>query len=463
MVFLFNLIIIAQQAEKARYPLAFSTMTNLDVDLTSDSSRDKNVNCQVNTTIAIPLASTAIPIISDGSTGAFVNCSEQKPPHVARDELIVSCHALKFRVQTKSFEEQKDTIIFVGVLSSSNNVERRNTIRTTWAKGKQGVFFIVAGKWEYISKEFHEYGDIIWVDIDEAFHKITYKTAAFFAIVDQRAREFNIDYSHALKTDDDSYVALDRLEMHLKHLDQIGANPDYMGKCNVEMAPPMRKKNKYFTSIEEYPERAFPPYCQGCGFLLSSSVIRCISSFSNVGTMRYLKQEDIFIGLLAQRCNVNKIHSMSKFHLRQFRTGWSFDDGNSTVMFAEKARIQFQGDPLSDEELPNPEMAARFIQHRMNSRNDMIRHYRSHHDPRLIKSSNDLNVGDSIEHYVSNQCGWVGANILALDHGERENKGTETPWITQLILQFHRPREIVRVPFIPYLGSFRKFKRRLLL
>ena len=456
--FLLNLILAAQRAEEAHIPFDFTNaMQSLDVDLITDSTGDINPRCQLNRTIPIVLAAETVTIISDGSTGAFANCSDQKPAaHVARDELIVSCRTLKFRTETERFEKQKDSKLFVGVLSSSNNVHRRDTIRTTWAKGNQGVFFIVGGNWDNISTEFHEYGDMIWVDVEEDFHKIPFKTATFFAIVNQMAKEFSIDFSHAMKTDDDSYVALDRLEMHLKHLNQIGSNPHYMGKCGLEVAPPMRNiDNKYYTSLEEYPERKFPPFCQGCGFLLSRSVIECISSHSNVGTMRYLKHEDIFIGLLVQRCNVDRIHSLSRFYFRQFRTGWSIDDGNETVLRAEKKRIQSQGDPLSDEELPRPEMASKFLQHRMNSRNDTMRHYISHHDPRLVKSVNDLTVGDSIEHYVSDLCGWVGAKVVAV-----HDEGRDTAWITQLSLKFYRYREIVTVPYIPYLGNFRRTERR---
>lgn len=456
--FLLNLILAAQRAEEAYIPFDFTNaMQSLDVDLITDSTGDIDPRCQLNRTIPIVLAAETVTIISDGSTGAFANCSDQKPAaHVARDELIVSCRTLKFRMETERFEKQKDSKLFVGVLSSSNNVHRRDTIRTTWAKGNQGVFFIVGGNWDNISTEFHEYGDMIWVDVEEDFHKIPFKTATFFAIVNQMAKEFSIDFSHAMKTDDDSYVALDRLEMHLKHLNQIGSNPHYMGKCGLEVAPPMRNiDNKYYTSLEEYPERKFPPFCQGCGFLLSRSVIECISSHSNVGTMRYLKHEDIFIGLLVQRCNVDRIHSLSRFHFRQFRTGWSIDDGNETVLRAEKKRIQSQGDPLSDEELPRPEMASKFLQHRMNSRNDTMRHYISHHDPRLVKSVNDLTVGDSIEHYVSDLCGWVGAKVVAV-----HDEGRDTAWITQLSLKFYRYREIVTVPYIPYLGNFRRTERR---
>ena len=326
-VFFFNLILIIQRAEEAHVPFDFTNAVSktLNVDFTSDSSGDTsdslrytNPRCQINRSIPIALASETVTIISDGSSGAFANCSDQKATtHLARDELIVSCQTLKFRANTKKIEQQKDSKLIVGVLSSSDNVQRRDTIRTTWAEGNQGVFFIVGGMLENISTEFYKYGDIIWVGVEEDFHKIPFKTAAFFAIVNRMAREFGMEFSHAMKTDDDSYVALDRLEMYLKHLNHIGANPDYMGKCSLEVAPPMRNiDNKYYTSLEEYPERKFPPFCQGCGFLLSRSVIECISYHSNVGTMRYLKHEDIFIGLLVQRCYVDRIHSLSRFHCR---------------------------------------------------------------------------------------------------------------------------------------------------
>ena len=88
------------------------------------------------------------------------------------------------------------------VLSLSSNVKRRKVIRPTWAKGRSGIFFVVAGGWKDVAKEFKTFGDLIWIDTNNDYHKITYKSASFFAIVDRVTRDLNVEHEHAMKTDD---------------------------------------------------------------------------------------------------------------------------------------------------------------------------------------------------------------------------------------------------------------------
>ena len=107
------------------------------------------------------------------------------------------------------------------------------------------------------------------------------------------------------------------------------------------------------------------------------------------------------------------------------------------------------------------EMAARMIQHRINSDEDMIRHYKSHFDPRLIKSIDEINVGDFIEYYVNDENGWHGADILNISNVESDRKvgaGNSSEW-PQVGLYFRFAQEYVLVDFIPFWGTWRKSSR----
>ena len=399
----------------------------------------------------------------DDLTGSFANCSNQKPRPVGRDTLVVSCRSIKFKVDRRAFQTHGGQWnVIVGVLSSSKNAERRKVIRSTWAKGRPGVFFVVAGLWEDISQEFNTFGDLIWINIEEEYHKITYKSAAFFAILDQLTLELGVDFKYAMKTDDDSYVALDRIEMFLEHLHHKGVEPDYIGRCNDDVGPIRDSSHKYYTSLQEYPWQKFPTYCQGFGFMVSQSFVRCLSSYQNVGSTRYLKHEDVFLGLLAERYGIKKIQFIKDYHFRQFRTGWNH--GDSRAIKSERQRIQSSGDPVRDEELPIAEMAARMIQHRINSEADMVRHYKSHFDPRLIVSTDEINVGDFIEYYmyVDDENGWHGADILNISNvksGREVGPGNSSEWL-QIELYFRLAQEYLTVNFIPFLGTLRKPPRR---
>jgi hypothetical protein len=86
----------------------------------------------------------------------------------------------------------------------------------------------------------------MWVGATEHFHEITYKTASFFAVVDRITKKFGIVYSYAMKTDDDSYVALDRIA---SFLGIHGGKPDYMGNCKGTKKPFRNPSNRYYTYV----------------------------------------------------------------------------------------------------------------------------------------------------------------------------------------------------------------------
>ena len=172
------------------------------------------------------------------------------------------------------------------------------------------MFFVVAGDWHDISEEYYTFHDLIWIDIKEGFDEITYKSAAFFAVVNQAAEELGVfDYDYVMKTDDDSYVSLHRISSYINN--QI-VKPDYVGKCVGPRKPFRSKKSRYYTTFQEYPEELFPEYCQGLGFLLSSGLNSCVAK--NMALSRFLKHEDVFIGAMAKRCNVKHILAVPELH-----------------------------------------------------------------------------------------------------------------------------------------------------
>ena len=107
----------------------------------------------------------------------------------------------------------------------------------------------------------------------EDFHEITYKTASFFAVVDLITKKCGIGYSYAMKTDDDSYVALDRIA---SFLGIHGGKADYIGKWGTN-TPYRNPSNRYYTSYEEHPEAFFSRLLPRIGipFILYSSSMCC--------------------------------------------------------------------------------------------------------------------------------------------------------------------------------------------
>jgi hypothetical protein len=206
---------------------------------------------------------------NDTDTGSFQNCvgsfTPNKNPTVPADkeqEVIISCHTIRYRAIPESF--QKAGNVIVGVLSAAggSGPERRSYIRSTWAFDVHGVFFLVGGPWKYIEREFNYHKDLIWIDEDEVYKGensvLTYKTISYFNIAHKLAkRPEDGGFVHALKTDDDSYVNMKLLKE--KVLGEDGKDLNYYGQCPQFQVAPLRNQTlKWPMSYGLYPEPKFP-------------------------------------------------------------------------------------------------------------------------------------------------------------------------------------------------------------
>lgn len=294
------------------------------------------------------------------NTGSFASCTNYsgQVDALSNYSATVSCRKIEFSVSAEAFQSRGGNVI-VGVVSGAKNLAWRQIIRQTWAskrsksdKTSNTVLFVVGGPWKDIEDEYRQYHDMIWIDMEESFRLITYKTSMFLQVVAIMTSELNVTYSHVLKTDDDSYVAVNRLESFLQQ------QPDmkYWGKCKTWHTEPIRNPDsRYYVSAEEYPERQYPPYCTGAGVLIARDAVECMAQ--TMETARFLAMEDVFMGLLAERCGVRPIDSN---WVRKYRV-----EGNTNMNRKETAGSW----------LTNATMEKRYVQHQINSHNDMLAHH----------------------------------------------------------------------------------------
>jgi hypothetical protein len=262
-------------------------------------------------------------------TGSLRNCTptshqnKSGKGHVDSSYVTVSCEHIHYRIpkqslirmtqsraQTSLGIAEKESII-IGVLSGSGIPERRTSIRSTWGYRRRNVFFIVGGPWEDIQEEYDEYGDILWIDKEEIYitetSVLTLKTETFLSVMYERVMKgiatSGIEY--LFKTDDDSYVELQKLHATLSSTN----TGDYWGKCNEGGWKPHRNteiawQRKWYISYETYAEPEYPPFCQGAGFALSRKFLDCAVGDGHVAKVKYMPNEDVAVGMLAERCGV---------------------------------------------------------------------------------------------------------------------------------------------------------------
>lgn len=255
-------------------------------------------------------------------TGSFQNCTSAIPTiptyeldfeHNDTGYIIVSCNLIKYRVPSSSLESLKEESIVIGILSGAAVQERRTWIRSTWAYNKQNIFFIVAGDFDSISDEYDEYQDLIWIDKEEVYitetSTLTFKTEAFLSVMYEKVMsEQGSKVKYLFKTDDDSYCDYNHLDtVFSKELKGV----DYWGKC-VSGRKPHRNldipwQRKWYISYETYPEPEYPTYCAGAGYAISRNFLDCAIGEGHVANVRYQPNEDVAVGLLAERCKVNAL------------------------------------------------------------------------------------------------------------------------------------------------------------
>jgi len=202
------------------------------------------------------------------------------------------------------------------------------------------------------------------------------------------------NYDFIFKTDDDSYVNVDRLykQVYSKLHDPY----NYWGWCQRKKFKPLRgADNKWPVSYDTYPEPFYPRYCQGAGFILSRKFVECMGSQGSGGQgslsqARYIPFEDVAIGLQAERCGITPqmVEKSQYFQLYRANTA------------EERESINLNKGVIDEKFLPTPDMTDKILQHRIRSDKDMKEHHKAALDPNYWRNHAPQ---DRIEYYYGKQ------------------------------------------------------------
>ena len=224
--------------------------------------------------------------------------SSTKEYYVEDECFIPGKGQTKYRYPTKTFGNSTDALVVVGVLATAHRPQARNNVRQSWAKGRNNVFFLVAGNWtEEIAKEFEEYNDLFWVDDAEAYRGVTVKVVAWLS-----AAKKHVPDAFVVKADDDSYLRL--FEIEQMAIQQEG--PLYLGHGCRDHLVIRNKNDAWFVSRQIYEPDRYPRYAYGGGYVLSPEVNACAQDYLDErrDDSQVFPIEDAFVGLMVERgCN----------------------------------------------------------------------------------------------------------------------------------------------------------------
>ena len=265
-----------------------------------------------------------------------------------------------------------------------------------------------------MEKEFHEHGDLIWTSNEDGYFTVTEKTASFITLVDRVATALDLEYEFIFKTDDDTYAALDRLEARLRSIMRTNKEEalDYWGSCSPQQLKPMRDPSSIWSvGKDDYPGDYYPEYCQGAGYVLSRRFVSCAASKDNIGLVKYLKFEDVFVGILAERCQITSIYDDVGWLTRVRRSGRGQQETEREAILIQNGIRKIELRNLMW--LPRSEMAGRILQHNILDDQDMKDYYKSYVMHQRNRVEEVPNIGDRLSYFYGEEesLAWLKATV----------------------------------------------------
>ena len=202
------------------------------------------------------------------------------------------------------------------ITSSPVHFEIRNVIRQTWAMVNEsniGHLFTlgrnVNASQEDIDEEQRAHGDLLQGDFIDSYRNLTFKTIMAYAWF----RKHCPQAPYVMKTDDDMFVNTPHVVKFAQTT--IGDVPTMTSYCTTEWMVPayFPPGHRWYMPKDMYPDEQYPPYCCGCGYVISGSVARDIADV--MPWLPLLVLEDVFAGLAVSRLNysVAVVHQPTYF------------------------------------------------------------------------------------------------------------------------------------------------------
>uniref|UniRef100_A0AAY5EAP2 Hexosyltransferase n=1 Tax=Electrophorus electricus TaxID=8005 RepID=A0AAY5EAP2_ELEEL len=200
------------------------------------------------------------------------------------------------------------------IKSSPANYERREVLRKTWAAermqyGKQIRTVFLSGTSgdgyhkmrlnKLLWLENREHQDILQWDFKDSFYNLTLKQVLFMEWLERWCPNAHF----LLNGDDDIFANTDNMVEYLKGQSNGDGNKHlFVGSLAFYLGPIRTRGSKYYVPVQVHESDRYPPYCGGCGFLLSRFTARAIHNMSQSITM--IPIDDVYIGMCLEKAGL---------------------------------------------------------------------------------------------------------------------------------------------------------------
>ncbi|CAH2273070.1 beta-1,3-galactosyltransferase 2-like [Pelobates cultripes] len=217
----------------------------------------------------------------------------------------------KFTINQEDKCSSQKPFLVILVISSCHDKATRTAIRETWGNESNYIGFEVVTvflvgisafrfksiQW-MLEEESGAFGDIIQQNFLDSYYNLTIKTLMGM----QWVATFCPNANFVMKIDSDMFLNVDYL-IHQLLLPELPTRTNYFsGDVCTDGEPIRDKKYKWYVPVEVYPNKTYPPYCIGTGYVFSADLAKKIYEVAQVTTV--MPMEDVFMGICLQKLNV---------------------------------------------------------------------------------------------------------------------------------------------------------------
>ncbi|XP_045210108.2 beta-1,3-galactosyltransferase 1-like [Mercenaria mercenaria] len=215
-------------------------------------------------------------------------------------------HNFNYVIQNERICEQyspNQTIdLIVLIMTTHKNIRARTALRSTWLSHTKNntanvrYAFLLGETSDYrykesVLQENSVYHDIIKEDFVDTYMNLTYKTIMGFKWAATKC----MHASYVMKTDDDMFVNIPNVLKIFKGPNIEILQTTVVGACNAKARPIRNRKSKWFASEDSYPEKFYPGFCSGTGYVTSMHVANEVYKISP--SVPFFHLEDVYVSL----------------------------------------------------------------------------------------------------------------------------------------------------------------------
>ena len=211
--------------------------------------------------------------------------------HTVQDDIPAGriYNDVSFIITNENFCHGPNFDILIYVFSGAANFAPRLAIRSTWGnktvlKDVKLVYIIGRASsmdtHKLIEEESKKFNDIVQGDFEDSYYRLGNKSITSLNWIRMYCKTAKV----FMKADDDLALDIKRI---VKSVHPYINKPRHLMCRLLKFSPLIRnKKSKFYVSLDEYPGKSYPPYCNGWVYLYTADMVEEIC--------RYMLQTEMF-------------------------------------------------------------------------------------------------------------------------------------------------------------------------